>query len=109
MGRLNHTGTEKGELSGEPAAEPETPKMTLSFFGNGRLETSTKMGNVIQEKQGTWKFVSFDDSTEVMNLTCVIRGQESKHQVEFIDPETIKLVPPNMAGTTLKINFKRQD
>ena len=108
MSRINSADSENGDRGEESQFEPGPPKMTLQFLRSGRLETSTRMGNVVQAKQGTWKLVSFDEASNVMNLLCDIQDQESEYEVEFLDRETIKLVPPNMAGTKMKIKFKRQ-
>jgi hypothetical protein len=82
--------------------------MLIRFSWNGQLETSTKMGEIDQGKIGTWKFISYDELSDKMILLCDIQSQESEHEVNFINPTTIKLVPPNMAGTRTKIKFTKQ-
>ena len=108
MNRIRRTDSEADGREGESGLDSRPPKMTLRFLRSGHLETSTSMGTVNQEKQGTWKLNVFDETTNKMTLLCDIQNQESEHEVEFLDQETIKLVPPNMAGTTMKIKFKRQ-
>ena len=84
-------------------------KMQLDFFRNGRLATTTAMGNVTPTpKKGRWEMVSFDEPSQTMTIKCQIGLQESEHKVEFIDADTIKLVPPNMAGLRLKLRFQRK-
>ena len=109
MSRISRTDSEADGREGESGLDSRPSKMTLRFLRSGRLETSTNMGAVNQEKQGTWKLIAFDETTNTMTLLCDIQNQESEHEVEFLDQETIKLVPPNMAGTTMKIKFKRQE
>ena len=90
------------------AGKPDPPKMLLRFHRNGQLETATRMGDLSQEKTGQWKMVSFDESTNSMTIVCELQMQTSDYMVTFLDQETIKLIPPNMAGTKMKIKFKRQ-
>ena len=109
MRRVDRSGagaeTEDAATVSESA---DPPKMILKFHRDGRLVTSTSMGVVNQEKKGSWKLLSFDEPSNTMTISCDIQMQESEHDVEFIDPNTIELVPPNMAGTTMKLKFKRQ-
>jgi len=90
------------------AVEPEPPKMLLMFHRNGRLETATRMGDLSQEKTGQWEMISFDESTNSMTIACELQMQKSDYVVTFFDQDTIKLIPPNMAGTKMKLKFKRQ-
>ena len=108
MSRINRSDSPTDDQYGELETNPGPPKMVLKFLRSGMLETSTNMGAVGQQKQGTWKMVAFDEATNQMTILCDIKNQESEHEVEFLDQETIKLVPPNMAGTKMKIKFKRQ-
>ena len=108
LSRISQSDSEAVDRGGESEIDSADPKMTLRFLLNGRLETSTSIGAVNQQKQGTWKLIEFDETTSTMTLKCDIQNQESEHKVEFLDQETIKLIPPNMAGTTMKIKFKRQ-
>jgi hypothetical protein len=108
MSRISRPDSKAEGRDGESGLDSSPPKMTLRFLRNGRLETSTSMGSVNQEKKGTWKLIAFDETTNTMTMFCNIQNQESEHEVEFLDQETIKLVPPNMAGTTMKIKFKKQ-
>ncbi len=52
--------------------------------------------------------VSYNESTNSMTIKCDIQMQESEHEITFVDQDTIELVPPNMAGTAMKLKFKRQ-
>lgn len=106
--RISGPGSEAAESDHEGGLESSPAKMTIRFLRNGQLETATNLGAVGREKSGTWKLISFDEATRMMTLLCEIQDQETEHKVEFLDRETIKLVPPNMAGTTMKIRFKRQ-
>jgi hypothetical protein len=108
MSRINNADVNSADPSGGQPATAGSPKMLLKFDRNGRLETTTAMGAVNRNKQGMWKMVSFDESTGSMTIQCDIQLQESEHEITFIDQDTIKLVPPNMAGTTMKLKFKRQ-
>jgi len=82
-------------------------RMTLTFKRNGVLNTRTRMGEVDQEKNGTWKLISFDEASSVMAISCEINTQTSEHEITFVDETTIKLVPPNMAGLSMKLKFSK--
>ncbi len=119
MGRLNlETAASEpqtalgaaGEFNESDSAEVENPKMQIEFRGNGTFSTITQMGWVTpQPKQGRWEMLAFDPTKNKMRIKCTIGLQETEHDVEFIDPNTIKLVPPNMAGVKLKITFTRRE
>lgn len=98
-----------GSNEDDPAiSEPGESRMTLFFQSDGTLKTQTMMGSVNREKNGTWKMTSFDPETRKMKISCEINTQASEHDVTFVDEDTIELVPPNMAGLTMKLMFKRQ-
>lgn len=82
-------------------------RMTLTFYGNGRLKTETAMGSVQGQKNGTWRVISFDEATGNMTIRCKIGLQETDHPVQFEDAETILIQPPNMAGLSMKMRFRR--
>ncbi len=87
-----------------------TPKMQIQFLGNGSLTTITQMGSIEPTpKQGSWQMVSFDETSNTMTVNCGLGLQTSEHEIEFVDENTIKLVPPNMAGLSMKIRFTRQN
>lgn len=95
--------------SGDTAdGNTESPKMIMRFRRDGGLETKTQMGAVDREKKGRWEFVSFDSVTNAMIVSCEIQMETSEHEITFVDENTIELVPPNMAGTSMKLRFKRQ-
>ena len=98
----------ESEIGNDERVEPEPPRMLLKFYRSGVLETSTRMGSVNQEKSGRWTFDSYDEASQTMRVTCEIQGQKAEQGITFIDPDTIELVPPNMAGLTMKLRFKRQ-
>ncbi len=104
MNRIN----EKGEPSNDAAEQNDSPKMLIRFLSNGGLETVTNMGAIQQNKAGTWQLISFNEAAKEIVISCNIQSQKSEHKVSLIDDKTIKLVPPNMAGTTTKLKFRRQ-
>ena len=90
-------------------AMPTGSKMQLQFFRNGNLKTTTRIGMVAPTpKQGHWEMLSFDESSGNMKVKCTIGLQETEHEIEFINAETIKLVPPNLAGLRLKLLFQKK-
>jgi len=90
-----------------PAQTEVAQRMTLTFKRNGVLNTRTRMGEVDQEKTGTWKMISFNEPSRMMTISCEISLQTSEHEIVFVDDNTIKLVPPNMAGLKMKLRFQK--
>ncbi|QEG24474.1 hypothetical protein [Mariniblastus fucicola] len=83
-------------------------RMKLSFYASGALQTKTRMGEVNREKNGLWKVIEFDEEEAVMKISCELMGQQTEHEVRFIEKDLIRLVPPNMAGTKSKLSFRRE-
>ena len=104
MNRIN----EQDDPPAKATPETQPPKMLIRFLSSGALETVTNMGAIQQQKNGTWNLVSYDEATKQAIVSCEIQSQESEHEITLIDDKTIKLVPPNMAGTTTKLKFRRQ-
>lgn len=99
---------DKNESDSEVPAETEiSDRMVLTFKRNGVVHTRTTMGDIDQEKTGTWKLVSFDEASNLMAISCEINTQKSDHEITFVDEKTIKLVPPNMAGLKMKLKFSK--
>ena len=88
--------------------EDLSERMVLSFHASGSLQTKTRIGDVNREKNGSWKVVDFDDKESVMKISCELMDQQTEHEVRFIEEGLIRLVPPNMAGTTSKVRFRRK-
>lgn len=109
MNRIHRKDSQTESPNSKNGSEDDPPKMVVKFDGSGLLTTSTRMGDVVQEKSGTWELVSFDQPNKTINLMCTIQDQKTEHSVELLDEDTIRLVPPNMAGTKMKIKFKRQN
>jgi len=114
---LRRLGEESGEVSEdasttEPADQTETEtashKMRIQFRGNGTMTTITTMGRVTPEpKQGRWSLQSWDETTQILKIECTLAGQATEHEIEFLGEDKIRLVPPNMAGLSMKLKFKR--
>ncbi|MFK7769100.1 MAG: hypothetical protein AB8B55_17890 [Mariniblastus sp.] len=103
MDRINEE-----DLSDQDELENDSPKMMIRFLSNGQLKTVTNMGTIKQQKIGTWNLVSANEAANELIVSCEIQSQKSEHEINIIDGNTIKLVPPNMAGTTTKLKFKRK-
>ena len=84
------------------------PRMQLEFSTGGRLQTLTNINAIDSRKSGTWQVVAYDNVKKVMDIECVLDGQTTKSDVNFLGDDQIKLCPPNMSGLTLKLTFKRK-
>lgn len=95
------------ELDDLPA-EDIGERMVLAFYASGSLKTKTRIGQVNREKNGSWKLINFDEEDSVMKINCDLMGQQTEHEVRFIEDDLIRFVPPNMAGTKSKLTFRRE-
>ena len=86
--------------------EAWAPSMSLEFQNSGAFKSTTKMGRIDRQKTGTWKWLSFNEKTETAKIETSIEGDVNQFEVEFQDG-MIRLVPPNMAGTDVQVEFVR--
>jgi hypothetical protein len=94
--------------SADPSDRASTGySIRLQFYRNGRLDTVTQLPNIQTQKSGRWRWIAFDPATRMATIECELMQQRTQHQVEFVDPQTIRLVPPNMAGLKLQLEFKK--
>ena len=82
-------------------------KMTIEFQSSGELKTVTAIGSINSEKVGTWKLLNHDTERGVMEIECVLQSQRTQHEIEFESDDLIRWVPPNMAGTSSRMQFER--
>ena len=101
MSRIKQSDVKRDEDS-------DSPKMIMHFRSNGEFDTKTQMGAVDRKKEGQWKLVAFDPATGSMVISCEIQTETTEHEINFVDEDTIEMVPPNMAGTKMKLRFRRQ-
>ncbi len=104
--KLTERVNQSAEKSGESTDLSE--RMMLVFYASGSLQTNTRMGDVNREKNGSWNVVEFDEENSKMKIRCDLMGQQTEHEVRFIEEDLIRLVPPNMAGTKSKLTFRRK-
>ena len=81
--------------------------MTVQFDRSGKLRTNTSMGNIKSTKQGTWRFLGYDELKGQMQIECTLGMQTTEHDIEFQDDDTIVWIPPKLAGTSQKVRFIR--
>lgn len=89
-------------------ADGGQPRMRLVFFWNGKLETQTQLGALASRKSGSWEVIQASPDGTTVTLSCQLQGQTTEHEVTFVDPDTIRLVPPNMAGVPQPLTFRRE-
>ncbi len=98
---------------GNPGNLPDdslpSSKMNLIFRADGTLETNTEIGQIIRLKSGTWKVLSSKQDNKLLSVECELNSQTTVHEIEFLDVDTIRLTPPNLAGLTTKLTFRRTD
>ena len=82
--------------------------MLIHFYNSGYLATETNMGNISTQKQGNWKLLSYDAQTKTAKIQCKLVDDTTNFDVIVLDDNTLRLVPPNMAGLKTKLKFVRQ-
>lgn len=107
--KIEHGGKLTRRVNQDEAFDDDpSERMVLSFSNRGTLQTRTRMGDAIREKNGSWSVANYDEGSDKMTILCELIGQQTEHEVQFIEKDLIRLVPPNMAGTTSKLTFRRQ-
>jgi hypothetical protein len=93
-----------------PAADTENlpPRMQVHFNYSGSLMTETNLGSVATKKYGSWKFLNYDAASKTARIECFMLDETTEFDVLVDDENTIRLVPPNMAGLKQKMKFVRQ-
>ena len=84
-------------------------QMLLVFHRNGKLETVTQMGSIDRKKAGTWELLEFEDADQTSLIRCILNDQTTEHEIVWLANGNLKMVPPNMAGTLTKLEFRRAD
>lgn len=82
--------------------------MVICFQPGGKLVTRTKIGLIESEKTGSWRERPGDSTGDSTMIACTLDGQASDVDVQWIDSDTIRLTPPNLAGLSIKLVFRRQ-
>ncbi len=89
------------------SASTTSPGIVLTFYRSGRLETTTNQGQIHTEKSGTWELLYYEPEQKSAVIRCELIGQKTEHTVTFIDSDTIRLQPPNLAGLDEELTFHR--
>lgn len=109
MDRIGSDAPDSGPETDSIDDSNSTPRMAITFFSDSTFQTQTAMGNVNREKNGAWQVISLDEVGHKMTIRCTIGSDETDHSIELINGSTIRLVPPNMAGLTMKMRFVRDE
>lgn len=101
-------------LTKKVAGEDQSPSeptvnanMTVQFHRSGTLTTTTRMGKIDSVKTGTWTAISENRNSDIIQIQCQLGMQATEHEIELIDSDSIRWIPPNMAGTKQKLRFVR--
>ena len=106
---LSTAGASDSASSTSDSVEDQKPRMLIRFYYSGSLATETNMGNVSTQKYGSWKFLSYDAQTSTAKIQCKLVDDTTDFEVIVEDENTLRLVPPNMAGLRKKMKFVRQE
>jgi hypothetical protein len=81
-------------------------RLEIQFQANGVLRTSNVMLNKPYEKQGRWTLDRAEGETMVVH--CQLdREDVIETKIEFLDADTIKMIPPNYAVLKKESVFRR--
>ncbi|MEM7454553.1 MAG: hypothetical protein AAF456_09415 [Planctomycetota bacterium] len=109
--RLDNDGSSGDDAAdanaGSGEALPGESKMTIEFRSTGELITTTNIGSIDHSKTGTWELVSYDEATATATIKSILEMQETETLVKFENDDTIEMIPPNLAGLSLKHTFTR--
>lgn len=110
MGQVNVEPLDSEGLvdSADNSEADQPPRMLVRFYNSGYLATETNMGSMSTQKHGNWKFLSYDAQTRTAKIQCKLVDDTTDFDVIVEDENTLRLVPPNMAGLTKKLKFVRQ-
>ena len=99
-------------ISGETENESmPAPTLEVHFQWSGNLKTVTRMGTINREKVGSWKLLNVEGDEFFLECTLgdsKMGFQTTELKIRQIDETTIRMTPPNMAGLTSKMNFKKK-
>jgi len=87
--------------------ESNPPRMSIEFANAGTFKTTTVMGDIDRTKEGSWKWVSYDEANQTAVVKCKVGLQETDHDISWIDESVIELIPPNLAGLDMRLRFVR--
>lgn len=82
--------------------------MTLVFKSNGSLKTITSFPAAHSEKDWRWSLLSWDDDSESAVIRCEMSHESVETSIQFIDDNTIELVPPNIDVLQTRLRFVRK-
>lgn len=92
-----------GDQTDEPSGQPN---MTIEFSSSGKLTTTTQMGKIDSVKTGNWQVLNSQEDSKRIEIRCQLGMQTTEHDVDF-EGDSIRWIPPNLAGTKQKIRFDR--
>ncbi len=82
--------------------------MVVEFTSRGILTTHTQLGAIRRDKSGTWRVLATEPNQNLTRVAYSLAGDSGELSIEWIDNDTMKMVPPNMAGLSMKLTFRRR-
>lgn len=110
LDRVDKSAASEMPSESDPSLEDtdQAPRLVVEFFQSGSLQTETRISDAISQKNGTWSLLKFDDDKKVAHVKCELIGQTTEHAIFLVSENEILMVPPNLAGLTKKMRFKRK-
>jgi hypothetical protein len=105
--KTQQESTAAGKSAGTADQSASEFSIRLQFYRGGRLDTVTRLPAIQSQKSGLWRLLSYDETKKLATIECELMQQRTQHEVQFLDADTINLIPPNMAGLNVKLEFKR--
>lgn len=82
--------------------------MTLVFGSDGSLKTITRFSEAQSEKDWSWTLISWDNRSASAVIRCQMPDEAIETAIQFIDDNTIELVPPNINVLQTRLRFVRK-
>ncbi len=111
-GTKTESTAQQSEINGgnsDSNADDNGRNMLVEFTSKGALMTRTRIGAIDNDKIGKWKFIDFNEETNVVSIECTIGLQTTQHEITIVDDDCIEMVPPNLAGLKTKLKFERSE
>lgn len=95
-------------VDGVGGGDNSTGTMSLVFQRNGSLATITDFSAARSEKHWHWSLVSWDKESASAVIRCQMPPETVETSIQFIDNNTIELVPPNIDVLKTRLRFVRK-
>ena len=95
-------------FDGVGGGDESSDGMTLVFKSNGSLKTITSFSAAHSEKDWRWSLLSWDAESASAVIRCEMSHESVEKSIQFIDDNSLELVPPNIDVLQTRLRFVRK-